>query len=131
MPSLHLSLVRYLLFSGLLGFSVFCISYAAHVWKRRNQAVGMNPHRAGTLRFWSLSAIAVGVLLVVLAATMREVLHPAGLLSSNQLFTLRAEKDLQAEFLVKQDQVKKGEVIARISSPASLAEQKQLTFQKA
>jgi hypothetical protein len=112
------------LFSGILGFVAFCASYAWHVWRSRNAAgrPDSSSTASGRLLRWSLVSIGLGVVLLGVALIWREVRPREGVLLGEGLYTVRADDDLELEFVTAARSVERGEVLARFRSPERQAE---------
>lgn len=120
------------LFSGILGFLVFCASYAFHVWRSRNAATRQKTattHEARLLR-WSLLSIGLGCVLMFVSFIWREVKPREGVLFGDGLFTVRAEQGLKLEYVTPARTVATGDVLARFRSPERRAEMTEVELKR-
>jgi len=121
------------LFSGILGFAAFCASYAFHVWRSRNAASARKNIRRGWNAFvarWSLTALALGCILMLAAAIWREVRPREGVLTGDGLYTIRADENLKLEYVTNARTVRAGDVLARFRSPERQAEIAELELKR-
>ncbi len=120
------------LFSGILGFFVFCASYAIHVWRSRNAANQQSTATAygGRLLRWSILSIGLGCVLVLVSFIWREVKPREGILSGEGLYTVRAENNLKLEYVTHARTVTAGDVLARFRSPERRAEMAELELKR-
>lgn len=117
------SILRLALLSGLMGFVVFCLSYAGQVWRKRTRATepallsvaGLRPFAAGLLLFAGVAGILGGLI-------VREFQFPAGVLSGQELATVRARDDCELEELTGADAIAAGDVLARFRHPKTAAQ---------
>jgi len=120
------------LFSGILGFVVFCASYALHVWRSRNaadrQQAATTPERR--LLKWSVVSIGLGCVLMLVSLIWREVRPREGVLSGDGLYTVRAESNLKLEYVTDARTVKAEDVLARFHSPERRAEMAELELKQ-
>lgn len=120
------------LFSGILGFLVFCASYALHVWRSRN---AVDREKAATfpgrrLLRWSILSIGLGCVLMLVSLIWREVRPREGILSGDGLYTVRAENGLKLEYVTNAPTVAAGDVLARFRSPERRAEMAELELKR-
>lgn len=125
------AVLRFALISGLFGFAAFCVSYALLVWRRRNRAVAgprFSPARA--LRRWSACLVLVGILTMGITVAVRELDRAEGVLSSDGLYAIRMPDDAYCvTYLAEAEQVREGDLVARLESPAAEAQVQQLELQ--
>lgn len=128
------TILKTVLFSGIVGFAFFCASYSFHVWRSRNKAIAV-ARRAevgwvGCLKNWFFAAGVIGVVVLLAAAIWREVRPREGILGGDGLFTVRADEDLRLEFVTQAKAVQSGDVLARFRSPERQAEIAELTLKR-
>ncbi len=124
------SIIKIVLFSGLIGFAVFCASYALHVWRARNHAVKSAGGGRTLLRRWSTGLAMLGLVLLLATGILREATPREGILIGDDAFTVRADAELEAEFVIRTPSVKAGDVIARFRSPERKAELVELDLKR-
>ncbi len=130
----HETVVSIALFSGIIGFVVFCVSYTFHVWRSRNAAVASggsaNRSLADRAALFSCGLFVIGCLLLIVVPIQRELPAREGLLSGDGLFTIRADEHLRLEYVTESPLVESGEVLARFRSPDHQARIKELTLKR-
>jgi soluble cytochrome b562 len=117
-----LLLLKYMFLSGIIGFVVFCGSYATLVWKKRRKSSSATDGMRSRLRAWSVTALILGCLGVATTLVVREAVRAEGTLEGDRLYAVRATPDLRIDQLADEGPVKEGELLARFSSPAALAD---------
>lgn len=128
------AIVNFSLIAALIGFAVFCVSYALHVWYRRNRAAhgeGKTPGKVQRIERWSLRLAIAGAIAVALTVALREVVKPTGTLVPDGVFAVRAPDDLFVEFVHAEGPVAKGDILAQFQAPAAAAEIEELKLQRA
>ncbi len=108
--------------SGIIGFVVFCGSYAILVWKKRRKSSSAADGMRGRLRAWSVTAIVLGCLGVATTLVVREAVRAEGTLEGDRLVAVRATSDLRVDQLHEEGAVKEGELLVSFSSPTALAD---------
>ena len=110
-------LLRVALLGGVIGFAVFCFSYAIFVWRRRNSA-----GRAPTSRIIKLAQVlaAAGVIGLVASWSLNEFQDRAGIAEGNGLFVVRARSS-PVRSVFTGEAVTEGEVVADFLSPSDRA----------
>jgi hypothetical protein len=126
------SVLRFALLSGLIGFAVFCVSYAVQVWRRRNKSLkSKEPFSVlQSLKRFCFLAASLGILGIFVSLAIREVVRPAGLLEGNELVTIRAREDFDLEYLHAGDTIRPGETLARFHDPNHAAKIAKLKLQR-
>jgi hypothetical protein len=120
-----LVMIELLALSGAVGFGVYCVSCALHVWHRRNAKSSDKPAQRGAilgLRRAAMVLLAMGVVGMVLSAAWNAIVGREGLLIGEGLFTVRCPDDLEVGELGAEGNVAKGVVLARYRSPRREAE---------
>ena len=96
---------------ALVGFGVYGISYAFHVWRIRNARLrrGASEGHSGTghLALWSQAALATGLLCVAVAFAFRVAVDREGLLRGEGLFAVHVPEGMIAERVTSALAVKK------------------------
>jgi hypothetical protein len=105
-------MLRIALFSGLVGFAVFCASYAITVWTKRNRG-NANPG----FRLFSSVAVMGAVGLGGFWAT-NELVPREGVVEGKDLFVVHSRRDANLHHLTDAGPVKKGDVLAEFIPPA-------------
>jgi hypothetical protein len=125
------TLVNVAVLSGLVGFGVFCISYTATVWWKRNAVAG----RKGRLRRWAAVTVTVGALIILAVIAHRELASREGVLKAERLMTVRAREDFMLQRIYQGEQVEAGQILVQFTSPKRKSEiealQVELTRQEA
>lgn len=126
-PSYVLNL---LLLAGLVGFGLFCLSYAVHMWRRRHAGSGSARPAGlpGHLVVWGRRVAGLGVLLLVCSLLQRELTGRAGLLSGDGLFTVRAHSSRKLQHLTSESRVARGDTVARFYAPQDQARSRVLAL---
>jgi len=118
-----LPLLRYMLLSALIGFIVFCGSYAVLVWKKRRSSPSKAASTLARLRGWSVTGIVVGCMGLMFSLAIREAVRSDGIMTGDGLYAVRATPDMQIVTLVPEGaNVKEGDVIARFMSNEAQSE---------
>jgi hypothetical protein len=112
--------LRIAIFSGALGFAVFCASYSLLVWRKRNKGRG---YQSSWLRRIAYASVAVGAIGVLTAWGFIELEKREGVAGGNDLFVVHARRDNTVLNLTSRDKAEAGEVIAEY---VPLANQTQL-----
>ncbi|MFC1459393.1 diguanylate cyclase [Microvirga arabica] len=112
--------LRIAIFSGALGFAVFCASYSLLVWRKRNKGRGYQPSWLRRIAYASLTFGAIGVLT---AWGFSELEKREGIAGGSDLFVVHARRDNTVLNLTSRDAAEAGEVIAEY---VPLANQTQL-----
>jgi len=112
--------LRIAIFSGALGFAVFCASYSLVVWRKRNKGRG---HRPSWLRRSAYASVALGVLGALISWGFNGLEKRDGVAGGNDLFVVHARRDNTVLNLTPRDEIEAGEVIAEY---VPLANQTQL-----
>lgn len=112
--------LRVAIFSGALGFAVFCASYSVLVWRKRNKGRG---HQSSWVRRISYASVALGAVGILMAWGFSELEKREGVAGGSDLFVVHARRDNTVLTLTSQDAAKAGEVIAEF---VPLANQTQL-----
>src|SRR5262245_35368374 len=97
MPS-DAPLLRFMVFSAVIGFVVFCASYAMLVWRKRRPT---NPE-GSRLRRWSVTCLVLGALGLASTFAIREAVRADGMLRGDGLHALRSPADLRILDLVEE-----------------------------
>lgn len=124
------TIIHTALFSGILGFVVFCASYAFHVWRTRNAASRKARSLGARLLQWSVLSVCLGCILLVVSLIWREVKPREGVLSGEGLYTVRASEDLQLERVTGARAVHAGDVLAVFRSPQRRADLAELELKR-
>ena len=102
--------------SALIGFLVFCLAHVVVVWRKRNaNKNGSGPVRSGGRRL-AWGCLIAGVVLLSLAAVQRELTRGEGSLTGEGLYILRAQDDLNVEWLRDGGVTEAGQPLARFSA---------------
>jgi len=118
-----LPLLRYMVLSSLIGFIVFCASYAVLVWKKRHSSSAKAATARARLRGWSISAIVLGIMGILTTLAIREAVRAEGMLGGDGLYAVRATPDMQVVSMAAEGAtVKEGDVLATFTSPDALSE---------
>jgi multidrug resistance efflux pump len=113
-------LLRFMVFSALIGFVVFCASYALLVWRKRRGGPATGGNR---IRRWSVACLVLGCLGICVSLAIREAVRADGILGGDGLHAVRATSDMRiVELAEAGSPVKEGDVLARFTSPEALAE---------
>jgi len=112
--------LRIAIFSGALGFAVFCASYSLLVWRKRNKGRAYQP---SWLRRIAFASVVLGAIGVLTAWGSSELEKREGIAGGNDLFVVHARRDNTILNLTSGDEVEAGEVIAKY---VPLANQTQL-----
>ncbi len=115
-------LLRFMVLSALIGFVVFCASYAMLVWKKRRKSTASPGTLRSRLNGWSVTAIMLGCLGILTTIVVRESVRAEGMLGGDGLYAIRASADLRVVQLAEEGPIKQGDVLARFTSPEALAE---------
>lgn len=110
-------LLRFMALSAIIGFIVFCASYAVLVWRKRRSTPG-----GSLLRRWSVSAIVMGMLGMAITVVVRETVRADGMVGGNNLYAVRAAQGMRVVQVAEEGSVKEGDVLARFTSPEALAD---------
>jgi multidrug efflux pump subunit AcrA (membrane-fusion protein) len=109
-------LLRFALISGIVGFAVFCVSYAFVVWRKRNPLHGSPSFRL---------SIGIGMAglagLAILWAT-RELAPRDGVIEGKDLFVVHSRGDAGIIEVSEDEAVRKGDVLAEFVPPAMEAQ---------
>jgi hypothetical protein len=119
---------------GAAGFAAYCGSYALHVWRTRN-ASRRSPggRRRHVTLGWSIALVASGLLIMLVAFAQRYIADRRGVLSADNVFTLRLPEKSTVESLAPMSSfagntggrditIEAGSVLARFRSPQRAAE---------
>src|SRR5215208_2217691 len=120
--------LRLVVFSGIIGFGIFCLSYAIHVWRKRNAS--LSRRRAPAFRL----AQAVGLFGCFSMAgswTFNEFQGRDGVAGGGDLFVVHARKDSTPRNLPAGGSVKEGAVVAEFMSPPDQARMVSIEAQQA
>ncbi len=101
--------LRVAIFSGALGFAVFCASYGVLVWRKRNRGHSHHPSWARRIAYVCAALGAVGFLT---AWGFGELEKREGVAGGNNLFVVHARRDNTVLTLTSRDVVEAGEVVA-------------------
>ena len=116
-------LLKLMILSAIIGFSVFCGSYALLVWKKRRKSTTTS---SSSLRKWSVSLCLLGLLGMGLSLIVRETVRAEGMLKGDGLFAIQPIPNMTVEQMVDEGTiVKEGDLLARFSSPEGLSELKE------
>jgi len=118
---------------GLAGFSVYCFSCAAHVWRARNAKSSRSGAPAGmgrATRRTSAVLLTLGLLGMALSAAWQAVVRHEGLLSGDGIFTVRAPTDRDVVAVAQQEAVEEGGLLARFGSAESKAKLAELELRR-
>lgn len=109
-------LFRIVAASALVGFLAFCVGHVVVVWRKRNaKRGGSGPGRSGGRRL-AWGCLLAGVVLLPAAAVQRELTRGDGVLAGEGLYVLRAQDEMNVEWLRDGDVSSEGEVLARFGS---------------
>jgi len=120
-----LAIVELLVLSGAVGFGVYCISCALHVWHARGGATSGAPAHRGMilgLRRGAAALWVLGLAGIVVSVAWHLVAPREGLLVGRGMFTVRRPTELEVGGLTAGDEVAKGAVLARYYRPEREAE---------
>ena len=120
--------LRLVVFSGIIGFGIFCLSYAIHVWRKRNAS--LSRRRAPAVRL----AQAVGLFGCFSMAgswAFNEFQGRDGVAGGGDLFVVHARKDSTPRNLPAGGSVKEGAVVAEFMSPPDQARMASIEAQQA
>lgn len=112
--------LRIAIFSGALGFAVFCASYSVLVWRKRNK--GHARHSSWGRRM-AYACVALGAAGILAAWGFSELEKRDGVAGGNDLFVVHARRDNTVLTLTSRDSVEAGQVVAEF---VPLANQTQL-----
>ena len=115
-------LLRYMVLSSLIGFIVFCASYAVLVWKKRHQSSSGAATVRTRLRRWSMTGVVLGSMGLLVTLVVREAVQAEGKLAGDNLYAVRAAPDLRVVQVADEGPVKEGDILARFTSPEALAD---------
>ncbi len=101
--------LRIAIFSGALGFAIFCASYSLLIWSKRNTSRRYQP---SWLRRIANASVALGAVGVLTAWGFSELEKRDGVAGGNDLFVVHARRDNTVLNLTSRDVVEAGEVIA-------------------
>jgi hypothetical protein len=108
-------LLRVALFSGVLGFAAFCISYVVFVWRRRNAANTVRPSRL--VRAARCSTL-LGCLGLVASWAVNEFRGRDGIARGSDLFVVSARRGSAVQNVTSADAIGVNDVVAEYLSPA-------------
>lgn len=111
-------LLRLAIFSGLLGFAAFCISYSVLVWRRRNSGTAS---RLTWIRGLSYVSLLLGCIGIFYAWAASELQRRDGIASGSELFVVHARRDSVVQNLATGEEVAPGEAVAEFLPPANEA----------
>jgi hypothetical protein len=120
--------LRLVVFSGIIGFGIFCLSYGIHVWRKRNASLSRK--RASAVRL----AQAVGLFGCFSMAgswAFNEFQGRDGVAGGGDLFVVHARKDSTPRNLPTEGSVKEGAVLAEFMSPPDQARMASIEAQQA
>jgi hypothetical protein len=120
--------LRIAIFSGVLGFAVFCLSYSLLMWRKRNSVNSRRP--TWTRRVAYLFAILGGAGLLATWG-FSELESREGTAGGSDLFVVHARRDNAMMRLRPNDEVKAGEVVAEFIPPANQSQLAIKDFQQA
>jgi multidrug resistance efflux pump len=121
MTPTSIPLLQLMLLASIVGFIVFCASYAVLVWKKRHQSSGAAGVRT-RLRRWSMTGVVLGSLGLMITLVARQAIQADGKLGGDNLYPVRASGDMRVVQLAKEGPVKEGDILARFSSATAAAE---------
>lgn len=119
--------LRFALFSGLIGFAVFCISYSSHVWFRRN---GARSRPASWQLRGAQIAVGLGIFGISAAWALNEFQGRSGIAGGSDLFVVPARRDSTAHTVTSAETVTKGDIVAEFLSPADRSQLAALDLQQ-
>ncbi len=120
--------LRIAIFSGVLGFAVFCLSYSLLMWRKRNSVNSRRP--TWTRRVAYLFATLGGAGLLATWG-FSELESREGTAGGSDLFVVHARRDNAMMRLRPYDEVKAGEVVAEFIPPANQSQLAIKDFQQA
>ncbi len=114
-------LVRLVAASALVGLLVFCVAHTVQVWRKRNAKKAGPDGGSPVGRRLAWGCLIAGVVLLPASAVHQEMTRRDGVLTGKGLFILRAQEDLNVEWLRDGDGAGAGEVLARFGSASRSA----------
>jgi hypothetical protein len=109
--------LRLTLLSGLVGFVVFCASYATIIWRKRNRPASANRLARFGLTLLVLGGIVAGGSWVATAFQDR-----SGIVSGDDIFVIHSRRDAGLSRVSREDFVEEGAILAEFVPSANEAE---------
>src|SRR5829696_8970999 len=120
--------LRLVIFSGIVGFGIFCLSYGIHVWRKRNAS--LSRHRAPAVRLAQAVGL-FGCLGMAGSWAFNEFQGRGGVAGGGDLFVVHARKDSTPRKLPSGESVENGAVLAEFMSPPDEARMAAIEAQQA
>jgi hypothetical protein len=120
--------LRLVIFSGIVGFGIFCLSYGIHVWRKRNASLS----RKRTPAICLAQAVGLfGCLSMAGSWAFNEFQGRGGVAGGGDLFVVHARKDSTPRKLPSGESVENGAVLAEFMSPPDEARMAAIEAQQA
>jgi hypothetical protein len=115
LPAEGSEVLRVAVLSAVIGFGGFCISYAIHVWRKRNAI--HRPARPLPLKLGQICLL-LGCATIALSWAFNEFQGRIGIAGGSDVFVVKARNENFAQQITTADRVAQGDVIAEFLSPA-------------
>ena len=106
--------LRLVIFSGIVRFGIFCLSYGIHVWRKRNASLSRK--RTPAICLAELSAFS-GASASLVHGPFNEFQGRGGVAGGGDLFVVHARKDSTPRKLPSEEKVEDRAVLAEFMSP--------------